>query len=272
MRRHRRKWAEITSAAEVISARLAGCAVAGVVAAATALAAPAADAAAWRPDVSAARAYAAARPGAVGFSIRWGDNVAGYRSGERVIAASTVKTMLLLAYLRRPEVRSRPLTREQRHLLAPMIRWSADAEASRVREIVGLEGMAAVARAAGMRDYEPYTGNIWGHTRTTAHDQALLFWRLERLLPPRHRAFALRLLREIVAPQRWGIAQAAPRGWRLYFKGGWGSGSGAVDHQAALLVRGERRIALAVTTVGNGSHAAGKATLRGVAARLLRGL
>ena len=62
------------------------------------------------------------------------------------------------------------------------------------------------------------------------------------------------------------------RGWRLYFKGGWGSGTGAVDHQVAFLQSGRMRIALAIFTVGNPSHGYGKQTLRGVAARLLRGL
>jgi hypothetical protein len=96
--------------------------------------------------------------------------------------------------------------------------------------------------------------------------------RVDRLTPGQHRAYALRLLRTIVRRQRWGIAKVAPRGWRLYFKGGWGSGTGRVDHQVALLMRGRHRVAVAITTTDNGSHAAGKATLRGVARRLLRGL
>ena len=91
-------------------------------------------------------------------------------------------------------------------------------------------------------------------------------------MPLRHRGVALRLLRSIVREQRWGIARVAPREWSLYFKGGWGSGAGSVDHQVALLRRGEERVAVAITTTANGSHAAGKRTLRGVAARLLRGL
>ena len=60
--------------------------------------------------------------------------------------------------------------------------------------------------------------------------------------------------------------------WRVYFKGGWGAGTGAVDHQVVLLRRGEERIAVAVLTANNGSHAAGKTTLEGVFRRLLRDL
>ena len=84
--------------------------------------------------------------------------------------------------------------------------------------------------------------------------------------------YALRLLRTVIPAQRWGIGQARPPAWALYLKGGWGSGSGAVDHQVALLRRGRRRLALAILTVGNPSHEYGNETLEGVARRLLRGL
>jgi hypothetical protein len=63
-----------------------------------------------------------------------------------------------------------------------------------------------------------------------------------------------------------------PREWALYFKGGWGSGTGWADHQVALLRRGRRRLAVAILITWSPSHAYGKETLRGIAARLLRGL
>ena len=77
---------------------------------------------------------------------------------------------------------------------------------------------------------------------------------------------------ESLDSQRWGVAQVAPEGWHLFFKGGWGSGTGLVDHQVALLTHGRTRISLAITTRFNPDHAYGKQTLRGVARRLLRGL
>jgi hypothetical protein len=112
----------------------------------------------------------------------------------------------------------------------------------------------------------------WGLSLITARDQTRFFLRIEDLLPGRHRAYAMRLLRTIVPSQRWGMAQVVPEGWRLYFKGGWGSGTGAVDHQVGLLRRRPHRLAIAVLTVGSPSHAYGQATLRGVARRLVRGL
>lgn len=93
-----------------------------------------------------------------------------------------------------------------------------------------------------------------------------------RYVPRRHWDFAKRLLGNIVPRQRWGIARAKPDGWRLCFKGGWGSGSGAVDHQVAFLTNDGRRIGVAILTEDNPSHDYGKETLDGVARRLLRGL
>ena len=192
----------------------------------------------------------------------------GHRPTRGVPAASTLKAMLLVAYLR--DARERRLTRRDRRLLAPMIRRSDNVAATRVRDVVGNRGLSRFARRAGMRRFRPHA--IWGLSRVDARDLSSFMLRVDRLTPRRHRAYALRLLSTIVRSQRWGVAEAAPRGWRLYVKGGWGSGTGRVDHQVALLTRGENRVAVAITTTDNGSHAAGKATLRGVARRLLRGL
>lgn len=225
---------------------------------------------AWEPDVAAARAYAAQRPGVASFAVRTEGRFFGHRTTRGVPAASTLKAMLLVAYLRRAGVRSRALTRADRALLAPMIRRSDDAAATRVRDIVGSAGLERFARRAGMLRFRAHP--VWGLSRVDANDLTTFMLRADRLTPPRHRAYALRLLETVVARQRWGIARVAPRGWRLYFKGGWGSGTGRVDHQVALLTRGELRVAVAIATTANGSHAAGKRTLRGIARRLLRGL
>ncbi len=121
--------------------------------------------------------------------------------------------------------------------------------------------------------WEP--GWIGGQSQISARDQARFFHRYPRYLPKRHRRFARRLLASIVPWQRWGIADARPSGWRLYFKGGWGiedDGVGTVNHQVAFLERGRCRIALAILTEHNPSDVDGTETLRGVAKRLLRGI
>jgi len=152
-----------------------------------------------------------------------------------------------------------------------MIRRSDNAAAGRALAIVGTGRLRALARRAHMRRFTPVAG-IWGLTRIDAADQARYFLHIDSYVPQLHRAYAMRLLRTITPAQRWGIARVRPSGWRLYFKGGWGSGTGWVDHQVALLIRGDERVSVAVLTHLDGSHPYGEETLRGIAARLLRGL
>jgi hypothetical protein len=217
----------------------------------------------WEPDVAGASAWAAERAGSVSFAVRTRDRLYGRGLDRQVPAASVLKAMLMVAYLRQAD-------HPDRGLLRPMITRSDNIAATRIRDLVGNAALIRLARRAGMTQFA--VNPIWGLSLITARDQTRFFLELERLLPARHRAYALRLLRSIVPSQRWGMAQVVPAGWRLHFKGGWGSGTGAVDHQVGLLRRGEHRVSIAVLTTGSPSHAYGKATLRGVSRRLLTGL
>ena len=224
----------------------------------------------WRPDVDAAIAYARARRGSISFAVRTDGHLYGYRTTRTVPAASVLKAMLMVAYLNHPSVRDRGLGKSDMALLRPMITRSDNATASRIRDFVGNWRLRRLAKRVGMKRFR--TAAIWGESRIDASGQTLFFERIDLFVPERHRARALDLLESIVPSQRWGVGRVQPEGWRLYFKGGWGSGTGAVDHQVALLRRGDHRVALAVMTTGDGTHAYGKETLRGVAKRLLRGL
>jgi beta-lactamase class A len=229
-----------------------------------------AGAKAWTPHIARAERWADGRQGSVTFAVRTEDRQWGRRVDTQVPSASVFKAMLLATYLRRAGVRHRELRKAERALLRPMIRRSDNVAATRVRDIVGNPAVVRLARKAGMTRFA--IADVWGLSRITARDQTRFFLHIERLLPARHRGYGLELLRTIVPAQRWGMAQVVPAGWTLYFKGGWGSGTGAVDHQVGLLARGEERVAIAVLTVNNPSHAYGKATLRGVSKRLLAGL
>jgi beta-lactamase family protein len=228
-------------------------------------------AAAWTPDVKAALRYVHQRKGEVRFAVRTDGRLWGYRRTDGVHSASVVKALLLVAYLDDPRVRSRPLRAADHRLIDPMIRRSDNGAATRVLAYVGPARVRATARRVGMRRFRLVTG-VWGASRIDASDQTRFFLHFEAHVVRRHRATALHLLRTIVPSQRWGIARARPDGWRLYFKGGWGAGTGLVDHQVALLRSGAYRLAVAVLTSGNPDHEYAKQTLRGVFARLLRGL
>ncbi len=224
----------------------------------------------WRAHVGAAARYAVTRSGTVSFGVRTGRGLRGVGVRRGVPSASVVKAMLLVAYLGRPDVRGRRLTRGERALLGPMIRRSDNAAASRICNIVGTDGLARLARRVHMRRF--HATRPWGLSTIDVADQTRFFLRIDRRVPGRHRRYAMRLLGSIVPTQRWGIARVRPRGWALYFKGGWGSGTGWADHQVALLRRGRRRLAVAILITSSPSHDYAKETLRGVAARLLHGL
>ena len=219
--------------------------------------------------VAEAQAWARGRRGEVSFAVRHADGrLTGYRVRRTVRIASVLKPMLLAAYL--DEARDRPLSGQERSRLAAMIRRSDNAAAEWALAVVGEAALRRVAHRAGMRHFRfaPY----WGHSRTDAADQTRFFIALEGFLAARHRAWAMTLLRTIVPSQRWGIGRLRLPSWRVYFKGGWSTGTGRVDNQVALLRGcGDQRLAVAVMTEFNPSHAYGERTLEGVFRRLLGG-
>jgi beta-lactamase class A len=237
-------------------------------AAASPASAAAAPPASWQPDVAAARAYLRGRPGVAAFAVRTEARFYGFRADRVFPSASVLKAMLLAAYLR--HARDRPLRADERALLSPMIRRSDSVAATRIRDRLGDAALVRLSHASRMTRFRPAA--IWGDSQITARDQTRFFLHLDALLPPRHRAYGMDLLRTIVPSQRWGIGRLRLRGWKVYFKGGWGSGTGRVDHQVALLVRDDVRLSVAVLTADDGTHAAGKRTLEGVFRRLLRNL
>jgi Beta-lactamase enzyme family len=192
----------------------------------------------------------------------------GYRARRVAPSASLLKAILLVAYLNKSSVRDRDLTDHDRSLLGPMIRRSDNTAASTVLSIVGSAAVYRVARRAQMRDFRLVLP-IWGLSEVTARDQARFFYKIDRRVVLRHRRYALWLLGHIVRSQRWGIAPETPPHWWIHFKGGWGSGTGRVTHQSALLRRGKKRLALCVLTQWNPSHYYGTKTIQGVARRFL---
>lgn len=215
--------------------------------------------------------YASQRHGTIAFAVRTRTRLWSWHAARTYPSASVLKAMLLVAYLDMPSVRRRALRPADRALLGPMIRRSDNDAATVVLRIVGSARVYGVASRAHMRRFRLVV-KPWGFSQITAADQTRYFLRIDRLLAPRHRAYGMGLLRTITPVQRWGIARIRPPSWRLYFKGGWGDGTGWVDHQVALLTRGNDRVSVAILTLHDEKHVYGRETLRGIALRLLRGL
>jgi Beta-lactamase enzyme family len=223
--------------------------------------------------IEAARAYAAKRRGRVSFAVadaRGG--IAGRGLGRRYQSASLVKAMILVAYLDQVDRTARELSKDDRARLAAMIRVSDNDSASTTFRRLRPWALDRVARRAGLRSFAVFPAD-WGSTRVTAADQARFFLSLDTIpSSPDRRRYARHLLSSIASAHSWGIPRAARPRWRVFFKGGWRKGrSGELVHQAALLERGSRRVAIAVLTDGNPSQRYGEKTVRGIAERLLRG-
>jgi len=219
---------------------------------------------------SAAR-YAASRPGKVSFAVADGRGaVAGVAIHRTFASASLSKAMVLVAFLRQAERRGRPPTAAERESLGYMIRLSDNASADSIYAKLGDGAMRELARAARMRDFA--IAGHWAGARVTAADQALFFLSLDDLTPPRYRALERDLLETVSPLQSWGIPRAARPRWRTYFKGGWRPESDTLlEHQAAYLERGRRRVAIAILTEGGTDERLGRTTQAGVARRLLAG-
>ena len=225
----------------------------------------------WQPDMRSAEKYARGRNGVISFAVATRSRYWGYHDTRIFPSASVLKAMLMVAYLNRSSVRHRDLTSSDRDILWPMITRSDNNAANRCIQIVGSSAIYEVARRAHMHRFK-FEYPIWGNSHIDASDQARFFLHIDKYVTERHRDYALHLLASITHSQRWGIGRVAPRGWKLYFKGGWGSGTGRVDHQVALLRRGRQRVSVAILTYADGSHSYGKESLRGLAKRLLRAL
>ncbi|HZN88182.1 MAG TPA: M15 family metallopeptidase [Thermoleophilaceae bacterium] len=192
----------------------------------------------------------------------------GWAPHRTYVSASLVKAMLLVARLR-AIAPARPSAAD-RALLGPMITESDNDRADAVYALVGDAALYDLGRRAHMRDFS--VAGYWSGARFSALDQARFFRRIDRMVPPRSRAYARGLLSSIVPWQRWGFSRyARAGGFTTFMKGGWRSTAlGRLVHEAALFERGSTRLSMAVLTDGNPSHEYGTATLRGVAQRVFR--
>jgi hypothetical protein len=211
----------------------------------------------------AARKYARSRGPGVSFAVvdSPGGRPRGLHRNASYPSASVSKAMLMVAVLRRAG--DRRVTAAEQALLKPMITESDNDAAATVYRSIGAGGVRSVASAAHMQRFAE--AGYWANEHLTAADQARLFYRIDSLVPARHRRYARYLLSSIVPYQRWGIARVAKRrGYKIFFKGGWRTN---INHQVALLEKHGRRFSLAIMT--NQSGIVGQRTEEGIAAKIL---
>jgi hypothetical protein len=223
-------------------------------------------------------------PGAVGNAERFlagragRDSVAvvdseGRESGanldEQFPAASVVKSMLLVGYLRRLDAMGQHFVDSYSNsFLYPMINVSDNNAATTCWSIVGNGGLYDVAHAAGMRDFSVTTD--WGSAMISAGDMARFFFEMDSLIPREFVGYARNLLSTIAGYESWGVpAIARPQGYQVFFKGGWRPNEGEIN-QVARLERHGRTFTIAVLTVGPPGMSYGIDSIQGATAALLR--
>jgi hypothetical protein len=219
--------------------------------------------------VARAASYEAHRIGQTSFAVMDSEQrLSGRNIHERFLTASVVKAMLLVAYLRLKQARGQhAITSADRSILGPMIEISDNDAATRCQDIVGNSRLYALAHATHMADFS-IVGSF-KNAMTSAADQARYFFEMDSFIPHEFVGYANYLLSHIVSYESWGIpAVARPRGYRVYFKGGWFPPF--LENQAARLFGHGQRFAIAVLTDNDPSFTYGIDTIQGVAATLLR--
>jgi hypothetical protein len=221
--------------------------------------------------MSAASSYIEARAGTNAFAVvdSRGKEF-GLNDHRLYLSASTMKSMLLVAYLRNLAAQHGTVGAQSASLLQPMIHVSDNNAAEAVWDIVGTSGLESIAHLSGMTDFA--AGRDWANELISCADMARFFYKMDSLIPRQFRSYARALLSGVEPTESWGIPQVARPRWRVYFKGGWrGTAEGQLVSQIGRLEQRGRKIAIAMMTVGDPSMYYGEETIAGVTARLLAG-
>ncbi len=221
--------------------------------------------------ISRAARYLGGRAGRTAFAVVDSEGrVSGVHEHWTFVSASVVKAMLLVSYLRRLNSMGRHrVDSYSNSFLYPMIHVSDNSAATQTWSIVGDAALYRLAREAGMTDFSIV--GIWANAQISPADQAKFFFRMDSLIPRQFDGYARYLLSTIAGYESWGIpAVARPRGYRVFFKGGWrGTGLGQLVHQVGRLEGHGLRFSMAVMTDGDPSMGYGIDTIQGVTGSLL---
>jgi len=139
-------------------------------------------------------------------------------------SASVVKVTILGALLRKALDQHRFLTSTEAALASAMITRSDNNAASALWAELGRSYLRHFLNLAGMRQTVLGPGGFWGLTQITAQDQVLLLRLLlhkNPVLDLASRRYALRLMAQVIASQRWGVPAGAPTRLTVHVKNGW---------------------------------------------------
>jgi hypothetical protein len=132
--------------------------------------------------------------------------------------------VILGAMLRKALDQHRCLTSTEASQLRSMITQSDNNAASALWAKLGHTYIQHFLDLAGMQQTVLGPGGYWGLTQATAHDEMLLLrvmLRSNPILSTNSRTYALSLMAQVIASQRWGVPAGAPRTVTVHVKNGW---------------------------------------------------
>jgi beta-lactamase class A len=139
-------------------------------------------------------------------------------------SASIVKVIILGALLRHLMAENRDLSADQVTLTTEMITESSNSAATTLWDELGRRHLQRFLNLAKMTHTTLGTDGFWGLTRVTAHDEMLLLKVLKgthSILDKPSRSYALSLMANVIASQRWGVTAGAPADMTAHVKNGW---------------------------------------------------
>ncbi|MGV9271942.1 serine hydrolase [Streptomyces griseosporeus] len=207
---------------------------------------------------------------AVGLYDRATNTTCTLRSSTAYDSASVVKVTVLATLLWDAKKHNRYLTDREVSLTRAMITKSDNNATSTLWKQLGLTKIKGFLAAAGMTQTRPGANGYWGLTQITVTDEQKLLKLLtarNTVLSDNSRAYALKLMSQVVSSQRWGTPYGAPSGIAVHVKNGWLQRStyGWRVHSVGTFNGGGHDYMLTVLTHGNSTMNYGISTIQAVA-------
>jgi beta-lactamase class A len=146
-----------------------------------------------------------------------------YHQRREFHSASVIKVITLCALLYQLQGHEN-LSPYQAGLAQAMITESDNDAQDTLWNEIGLTALQRFLTAAGMNHTVLGTDDYWGLTEVNAHDELRLLQLLitrNTVLDAASRRYALALMADVVADQRWGVSAGAPADVTVHLKNGW---------------------------------------------------
>ncbi|MET9729783.1 serine hydrolase [Streptomyces sp. NPDC006458] len=207
---------------------------------------------------------------AVGVYDRSTRTICTLRPTVRYDSASVVKATVLAALLYDTQKQGRGLTDREKSLATAMITKSDNASTTTLWKQLGLTKIKSFLTAAGMTHTVLGANGYWGLTQITVTDEQKLLKLLTApgtVLTDGRRAYALKLMSQVISSQRWGTPYGAPSTVTKALKNGWlpRSTNGWRVHSIGAFKGNGHDYFISVLTHGNSTMDYGIGTIQNIA-------